>query len=419
MASFSNTLNPTPYGLMDGDPVFAYEADAAVPFVRRRLGDDILSVELTEKQIWLALEESFMEYGRLINQNQALSQISNLLGMNNAFSGSVVSGTLSSSYSVTGLYPQPSLDFQMRLADAYSPYAGLGGNYDSYHVYLELKTQKQDYNLYEDLLIASGTNAGQPLMSVIPSSSVGTKLRVYELQHYEPAAAQNYLLNASNIENYLASEFNYESYVNATVFYVLPVYEDVLRRGSLETASRVRRSHYSFKIQGRNLRLFPMPNDLTRYGQRIYMRVAFDYNNDTSFNSASSPNTSYGSSVAAASRVAGPSQLAYTIIPPSSINEIGRQWVRQYCLAICKEILGRVRSKMGSIPIAGADLTLDGPALISEGREDMERLRSSFTDFLQEMTYEKILERETSKAENLQKQLRMIPIPMGRAISTG
>lgn len=419
MASFQNTPNPTPYGLMDADPVFQYEADAAISFVRRRLGDDILSVELTEKQIWLALEESFMEYGRLINQNQAISQIASLMGMSNAFSGSVVSGTLSSSYSITGLYPQPSLDFQMRLADAYSPYAGLGGNFDSYHVYFDLQTMKQDYNLYEDLKVASGTNAGQPLMSVIPSSSAGAKLRVYELQHYEPAAAQNYLLNASNVENYLASEFNYESYVNATVFYVLPVYEDVLRRGSLETASRVRRSHYSYKVQGRNLRIFPMPNDLTRFGNRIYMRVGFDYTNDTSFNSGSSPSTSYGTSIAASTRVAGPSQLAFTIIPPSSINEIGRQWVRQYCLAVCKEMLGRVRSKISSIPIAGNDLTLDGPALISEGREDMERLRSNFMEFLQELTYDKILEREANKAENLMRQLKLIPIPLGKAISTG
>ena len=80
MTSFLNTLTPTPFGFFDADSAYQTEADAMVTFVKRKLGDDILSVELTKKQIWACFEESFCEYGSIINQYQAKSQLANLLG---------------------------------------------------------------------------------------------------------------------------------------------------------------------------------------------------------------------------------------------------------------------------------------------------------------------------------------------------
>jgi hypothetical protein len=64
MASFAETPNPTPYGFFDSDEVFRWEADAAYTWVRRRLGDDVVTVEITKKQVWAALEEATLEYGR-------------------------------------------------------------------------------------------------------------------------------------------------------------------------------------------------------------------------------------------------------------------------------------------------------------------------------------------------------------------
>ena len=52
MSSFAFTRNPTPFGFFDTDSEFQTEADAVVTFTKRKLGDDILSVELTKKQIW-------------------------------------------------------------------------------------------------------------------------------------------------------------------------------------------------------------------------------------------------------------------------------------------------------------------------------------------------------------------------------
>ncbi len=414
---FASTPQPTPYGFFDADPIFVWEADAAYTWVRRRLGDDIITVELTKKMVWGALEESFLEYGRLVGQNQITSQMASLLGINQAFSGSVVSGALSSSYSMTGLYPQTSFDFLMRQADAYAAYAGLGGVYDTYLTYMNLEPGRQDYNLYTELRRGDGNMSGSLLLSTVPSASMDSKIRVYEVFHFEPLAAQNFLFNASNTQNYLAQEFNYESYSNASVFYMLPIYEDVLRRGMIETAHRVRRSNYTYKIQGRNMRVFPIPQSGSyNPAGKIWLRVALNFDNYSSINPAEAP-YGYGNQLAQAAKIATPGQVPITVVPPSSINEVGRQWVRQYMLAICKEILGRVRSKFKSLPIPGSELTMDGDALIQEARDEMEKLKTTFLEFLGALTYDQVVEREATKAEALARIMKFMPMPLGKGLS--
>ena len=103
----------------------------------------------------------------------------------------------------------------------------------------------------------------------------------------------------------------------------------------------------------------------------------------------------------------------------SRINSIGRQWTRQYTLALCKELLGLIRSKFGSVPIPGAELQLNGADLISQGREEQTNLRTEIKEMLETMTYSAMLEDEAAAAENLTRILKMIPMPNGKAIITG
>ena len=68
MATFENTTNPTPFSIYDNESDFQSDADNIVTFVKRKLGDDILSVELTKKQIWGNFEEATLEYSSILNQ---------------------------------------------------------------------------------------------------------------------------------------------------------------------------------------------------------------------------------------------------------------------------------------------------------------------------------------------------------------
>ena len=117
MATFANTSNPTPFGFFDTESAFQTEADSMVTFVKRKLGDDILSVELTKKQVWSCFEESFLEYANLVNQAQAKSQLANLLGV-----------STSSMDAIGNKFPRENLEFMLRRAEPYAMEAGTGGS---------------------------------------------------------------------------------------------------------------------------------------------------------------------------------------------------------------------------------------------------------------------------------------------------
>jgi hypothetical protein len=398
MPTFAQTLRPTPYGFFDSDLAFQAEADGTVTFVKRKLGDDILSVELTQRQIWACLEESTLEYARYVQEMKIVSELANVLGQ------------ATGSTDLTNRYPQRSLDFLLRMADAYAYEAAVGGSYDPHMGFINLVSGKQDYNIYTDLY--DSVQTGSLVVQTLSSGSVG-KLRVIEVFHFEPLAAQTFLLNASNITNFLATNFNYESYVNSTVFYVLPVFEDVLRRGMLKEAFRVRRSNYSYQIIGGNLRIFPIPTTNLDLGAggcgfRMYVKVAPPMNIlDPSFQDDSI----YG--------ISGPENVPFSILPYGTITVPGRQWIRQYALALSREVLGLVRSKFQVVPIPNADLQLNGDALLQQAREDKDKLVTNLKEFLDKLTNQALMEAQANIAENMQKQLRLIPMPLGKAITFG
>tara|TARA_B100000959_G_C14580397_1_gene459714 strand:- start:116 stop:565 length:450 start_codon:yes stop_codon:yes gene_type:complete len=101
------------------------------------------------------------------------------------------------------------------------------------------------------------------------------------------------------------------------------------------------------------------------------------------------------------------------------VNSMARQWMRQYTLAGAKELLGLIRSKFSSVPIPGADLQLNGSDLVGNGREEKEKLRTELKEMLETLTYSKMIEEEAATVENMQKILRHIPVPGGKAIIIG
>lgn len=389
MPNFLNTMNPTPFGFFDQDADFQTEADAMVTFVKRKLGDDILSVELTKKQIWGCFEESLLEYSSIINKYQAKSQLANLLG--------AATGSLSG---LENKFPRENLEFMLRRAEPYSMEAGLGGSFDMLSGSIQLEKNRQDYDIYTELKDANGTSLFDN-----PINNPKQKLKIMEVFHFSPQAAYRFFDTTSAI-NYLNNEFSFESFTPETVFYVLPVFEDVLRGGMLDMSSRVRRSHYSYKIVGKQIRVFPIPTN--EKPQKLFIRAHF---------SPDPMNPSFqDGSIAGVSNL---SNIPYGRISFNSINSIGRQWIRQYSLSLCTELLGMIRAKFNSVPIPGGDLSMNGESLVSQGREDKENLKTKLGEMLEELTYSKMLEDEAAASENLARILKAIPIPNGKAIIVG
>jgi len=229
------------------------------------------------------------------------------------------------------------------------------------------------------------------------------KLKIEEVFHYNPGAAYRFFDTTSAI-NYLNNEFSFESFTPESIFYILPVYEDLLRGGQLDLSNRVRRSNFSYKINGTNFRIFPIPTT----EQNLILRVR-QYADPLS--PAYEDATIHG--------VSNMSNLPFGNVKYNRINSIGRQWIRSYTLAISMEQLGYIRGKFGSIPVPNSEVTLNHSELLSNGRSDRDGLKEKLREMLDSMTYDKLMEIQSTRSELINKQLRYVPIPNGKAIFYG
>ena len=182
MANFLNTQNPTPFGFFDSDRDFQVEADSMVVFVKRKLGDDILSVELTNKQIWAGFEESMLEYSSIINQYQAKSQLSNLLGE--------ATGSLEG---MENKFFRESVEFMLRRAEPYAMEAGLGGSFNMMSGSIKLEKGRQDYDIYTELKDSSGVALFDR------EDTPKSKMKIMEVFHFSPQAAYRFFDSTSAI----------------------------------------------------------------------------------------------------------------------------------------------------------------------------------------------------------------------------
>lgn len=380
MATFAQTLSPTPFGLFDNDTAFQTDADSMVVFVKRMLGDDVLSVELTKKQIWSCFESAVSEFGSIVNQFQAKSQLSNMLG----YTTSSMSGSESK-------YPRQTLEFTRRMAEPYAMEASVGGSYDEISGTIQLERGRQDYDIYTELKDSQGN-----VISTNTGTNPRSKLRISEVFHFSPSAAYRFFDSTSAI-NYLNNEFSFESFTPESIFYVLPVFEDILRAGQMDISQRVRRSNYGYQLIGTKIRIFPVPTQDNP--RNLFLRVRYmpDPNNPSYRDDS-------------ISGVNGLQNIPYGNSNYTSINSIGKQWIRNYTLALGKELLGQIRSKFSQVPIPDSELTLNGDALISQAREDKTTLRTEIRELLDSLTYDKLIAMEADKSDNIMRQLRHIPV---------
>ena len=105
--------------------------------------------------------------------------------------------------------------------------------------------------------------------------------------------------------------------------------------------------------------------------------------------------------------------LPFENIPYTNINSIGKQWIRRYALALSKEMLGQIRGKFGgAIPSPGVTITLNASTLLSEAKDEKDKLREELTKVLDELTYAKIAETQANLAKNAADALKMVPLPI-------
>ena len=357
-----------------------------VKWVRYRMGEPKIIAEIDNVQIFSAFEESTIEYGATINRYQATNWLSNIYGLNRDFS----------TQNLTDKLPHNTLDYLMRLAEPFSSEANVGGVQNERKAYCSFASTDQSKNLLTDF---TDLDTGDTVSTYITKLSAAN-IQVRRVYHDPPTTINRYF-DPYSAANTLSQEMNYESYSTESVFYIMPIYADVMRAGMLETNDTVRRSSFSYQVIGGAIRLFPQPTST--------VRVYIDYTTEMNPYDPDFKNPNIGDP--SITGITSIHNIPFTDINFMNINATGKRWVRQYTLALSMETLGRIRRKYASIPIPNGEVNLDGDALVQEGMEKQLALKDELNNDLEKTNNVELMRGDAEMATALQEQFNHIPFP--------
>tara|TARA_Y100001973_G_scaffold55721_1_gene82357 strand:+ start:80621 stop:81892 length:1272 start_codon:yes stop_codon:yes gene_type:complete len=390
-----------PIGVYTASVDFLSGAAAQVAYTYKKLGGDILDIEIKAANVYANYEEACLEYSYLVNVHQSKNAIGSALGVatgsftyTGEFSGSA-SGSASNKNANTK-FPKGGLESAARYADTFSYLAGVGGTEPIYSASFDVVEEQQDYDL-QNIVSSSAAAGGVPY-----ANKVGDKRIIIKNVFYRTPYAVWRFYGYYGGLNVVGNMHNYGQYTDDSSFEVIPSWHNKMQAVAYEDHLYTRTSHFSYEIVDNKLRLFPIPTSALspdKFWFKFSIKTgAFedDGNNEDGLNGVNNMNN-----------------LPFENIPYTSINSIGKQWIRRFALALTKETLGQVRGKFGgSIPIPGDNISLNADALLSQAKEEQNTLRDELKTVLDEMTYDKIIQKESEKAENAKKVQEQAPLPV-------
>ena len=249
----------------------------------------------------------------------------------------------------------------------------------------------------------SGGNSGLNFeMSGSQIQAKSKKIIIKKIYHYQPAAINRYFDpyagTGTGIQS-LMQTFGFGNYSPGVNFMLMPMYFDALKLQAIEMNDKIRKSAYHFEINaGRYLRLFPIPTeDYTLWFDYTVANSSTNLTVDQTAEEGEDDEKDRGT-------ITDLSNVPYKRPVYSYINEPGRQWIRKYALALCKEMLGGIRGKYQSLPIPGSETTLDYNRLLSEASSEKETLIVQLREDLDATSTENQTTRAGNESEATQRQ---------------
>jgi len=379
---------------------FLSGASDQISYVYRKLGGDVLDIEITKEQVFSAYEESCLEYSYLVNIHQGKNVLSNVLGgttgsfdSDGMITESVTAGVnMDKTVHLALKYPKFDFAYARRVTDGISEEANVGGSARVYSASFAIVKDQQDYDLQNIIATAfAGTVPG------VISASDSSKLLIKKVYYKSQKAMWTYYGYYGGV-NVMGNLSSYGQYSDDSTFEVVPVWQHKLQAKAFEESLYVRASHSSYELKNNRLRIFPTPGD----SDAGNMWVEFVAPNDTWVEDATHKIGVDG--------INNLNTIPLQNIPYKNINSIGKQWIRRFALALSKEMLGLVRSKFSSIPIPGNDISMNGDALISAAKEEQTALRDELKTVLDELTYGKLMAGDAETVENSNKVMTKVPM---------
>ncbi len=372
-SAITTASNSTPFALYDTDTTFQTDGPKFAKWCAQRLGYPITAVELQDSQFYACFEESITEYSAQVNQFNIRDNLLNLKGQETSsnFTHKRVKSTLSE---------------VVFISEEYGQEAGVGGTVDFKRTAVTLNSGSQDYDL--NALIGN----------VSHSAAIEVKRVYYEANPAVTRYFDPYASTGQGTYNMLDG-FGFGNLSPAITFVLQPIYADLLRIQAIEFNDQIRKSAYSFEIRNNQLRIFPIPNA----SGSLWVEYVLTDERDNPLR------TRYSGS---ADVVSDYSNVRYDNMTYRKINDVGKQWIRKYGLALAKELLGIVRSKYGTIPIPNSEVSLDGDTLRAEAAAEKEQLIEQLRENLEQTSRKALMEAKRDESEFEQETLKKVPYPV-------
>ena len=375
---------PTPFGFYDNDPQFQTDANKVSNFCALHLGYPIENVELQQINFFAAFEEAVTVYG---NELYAFQLRDNYLSLEGASTLTDVNDSIFT----------PTFATIVRLSQQYGEEAGAGGNVTWFKGQLALIPGVQDYDLSiwaNEQNITGGIEIKNVFYQPPPAIN----------QLYSPTllAGQGGLGGVPPAGVY-GMGYGYANYL------MMPTSFTIQNLQAIEMQNTVTLSNYTFNIINNILSVFPIPgtgltgDDFEDGGDLGYGEyLIFDFIKvQDRIDAAFSDGTN---------KISNTSNAPYLNPNYSKINSIGRSWIFEYTLAKAKEMLGLTRNKYSQIPIPGAEVTLNGDSLATQGIDEQEKLITRLREYFDQTSRQALLERRAAESVARVAEINQVPM---------
>ena len=379
--------NATAFGFYNNDIDFQNDCLKVAKFVTTRLGYPLMDVELQTSSIFTAFEEAITMYG---NELYAYLIRENVLDL---------TGLPYENIDLSEVIVQPNFDTIIRLSEQYGEEAGVGGNVTWYKGSVPLTSSVQDY----DLKVWA------------KQQGISSSIEIKRVFYQEPIPASARYLAPFDGFGFggvaAAGLMEMGGFGGSMGFLMMPLNYDMQVIQSIEMNQMVRMSNYSFEVHNNVIRIFPIPGpyDVSGVGD-----IAED--GGGSFNCGNlwfeyilRDERLESSLICAEDKITNVSNMPYQNPVYSLINSVGRQWIFEMTLAICKEILGYVRGKYSTVPIPNAEMTLNQSDLLAAATAEKTALLERLRAYFDENSRASLLERKVREADAVLRELDQVP----------
>lgn len=393
-----------PFGVYTGSVAFLSGASDQVAYVYKKLGGDVVDIELTPSNVYAAYEEAVLEYSYIFNLHQGKNILSDALGNTTGTFNHKGNATTGPS-NVNLRFPKFEMNYVNKIGDGLATMAGFGGTTPIYSASFTTVKNQQDYDLQTIISSSSASGVNDNGDPIDYSGKVEDKRIIIDKVYYRSPIAMwrfyGYYGGIGVVGNYTT----YGQYADDSSFEVIPTWQNKLQAIMYEDSLYTRVSHYSYELLNNKLRLYPTPrgdDNFAGYLDRIWFRFRVkediweeDGETNTGIEGVNNLNT-----------------LPFENIPYENINAIGKQWIRKYALALCKEMLGQIRGKFTTMPIPGESVTLNHSELLSQAKEEQQQLKDKLMEILKEVEYPELAKKDQEKVTAAEETMRRSPLPI-------